>query len=315
MDTPLAGRSIPASMIRVEGLSRAFGDTEAVVDLDLEVARGETFGFLGPNGAGKSTTTRLLTTLLRPDAGRARVAGHDPVSEPLEVRRRIGYLPDELPTYGSYTAVEFLTTFGRIHGLSKADARERARELLTTVGLTDVAGQPVRSFSKGMKQRLGLGRALINDPEVLFLDEPASGLDPTGQRQIRGLMKEVAGRGSTVFLCSHDLAEVQEVCDRAGIIVEGRLVEVVPVKEPDRSVLFVRIQGDPPGLREAVADLPGLEKAAKRGDVLRLTFRGGAPRQTVAKAIQEAGAVLLDMREVRPDLRKVYERVVEGDDA
>lgn len=300
-----------SGMIRTDGLTRSFGSTEAVVDLSLEVRRGETFGFLGPNGAGKTTTTKMLTTLLEPDRGRAEVAGYDPVDDPLEVRRRIGYLPDELPVYGSHTGLEFLTVFGRLHGIDRSEARDRSQAMLDRVGLEDVDGQSVETYSKGMKQRLGLARALLNEPDVLFLDEPASGLDPTGQKEIRALIQRVASGGATVFYCSHRLDDVQEVCDRAGILAAGRLQRVVELSDRETTVILAKVEGDPPELRQAVADLPGIVRAGRQDDVVRMEFDETPDRDRIARAIQSSGAVLLDLREATPDLERIYEETVE----
>jgi ABC-2 type transport system ATP-binding protein len=209
--------------IETEGLTRRFGDLVAVDELTLEVAEGEVFGFLGPNGAGKTTTVAMLTTLLDPSSGSARVAGHDVQAEPRRVREAVGYLPERMPLWERMTARETLRTVGRLHGLDGEAREDRIEDLLETVGLPDVVSQTTGTFSKGMRQRLGLAAALLPEPEVLFLDEPASGLDPTGQREIRTLLRDVADLGATVFLCTHHLAQAEAICDRVGVIRGGEL--------------------------------------------------------------------------------------------
>jgi ABC-2 type transport system ATP-binding protein len=301
-------------VIWCEGLSRSFGEHEAVVGVDLDIDEGEVFGFLGPNGAGKTTTTRMLTTLLEPDTGEARVAGYDPVTEPLEVRRRIGYVPDELPVYERRTAREFLRLFAHLEGMDRREANRQAETLLERVGLPDVAGKPVGQFSKGMKQRLGLARALLGDPEVLFLDEPASGLDPMGQREIRSLIKETSTGGVTVFLCSHDLPEVEEVCQRVAVIRDGRIVREQALDRARRTVIRLEVDGQPPTLRERLTRLPNLHAYESDGEVVRVTFEGPVDRRDVARAAQEGGAILLDIEEEQVDLERIYEdAVVDGD--
>lgn len=293
-------------MIWAAGLSRRFGNSLAVQSLDLDIKRGEVFGFLGPNGAGKSTTSRMLTTLLKPSAGEARVAGFDPVSEALQVRRRIGFLPDELPVYGKRTATEFLTLFARMHDIPRQQTPARVQELLQRVGLRDVTGKQVGRFSKGMKQRLGLARALLADPEVLFLDEPASGLDPVGRKEIRELIKDIARGGATVFLCSHDLAEVQDVCQRVAIISGGVVVRELTLKDQVRKVLQLEIEGPVEGLRQALSALPNLARAQRRDNQYRLEFVGPVDTREVARAVHRTGAVLLTIQEEHVDLERTY---------
>lgn len=299
-------------MIWTQGLARSFAGKDAVTGLDLDIKPGEVFGFLGPNGAGKSTTTRMLTTLLTPDKGSARVAGYDPVSEARMVRQRIGYVPDELPVYGQRTATEFLALFARMHAIPARLAPSQIRRLLDHVGLADVKGKPVGRFSKGMKQRLGLARALLGKPEVLFLDEPASGLDPVGRREIRDLIKGVARGGATVFLCSHDLAEVQDVCQRVAIIRSGRIVRELSLKGNAVKVLRLEVEGDVSSLRTALATLPNLARAQRRGNHLRLEFGGPIDQREVARRIQQAGVLLLGIQEEGVDLERVYREAMEA---
>ncbi len=194
---------------------------QALNDLSLAVADGEIFGFLGPNGAGKSTTIKLLCDLIRPTSGRATILGQD-VRRP-EARRQIGYLPENPSYFAFLTGWELLDFHGTIHHLSRSLIRERGEELLEILELIDAAGRRVHTYSKGMVQRLGIAAALIHDPQVLIFDEPMSGLDPVGRKLVADLMLEMRNRGKVVFFSTHILHDVEVICDRIGIIIEGEL--------------------------------------------------------------------------------------------
>jgi ABC-2 type transport system ATP-binding protein len=195
----------------------------ALDGLSLRVEAGEVFGFLGPNGAGKTTTFKILMRLIKPNAGTARILGRS--LDDLQMRGRIGYLPEQPYFYDYLTAREFLIYCGALCELPREEARRRADELLDQVGLGDSAEKHLRRFSKGMLQRIGLAQALINDPEVLFLDEPMSALDPLGRREVRNLIASLRARGKTIFFSSHILTDVEAMCDRVAILSSGRLVE------------------------------------------------------------------------------------------
>src|SRR5215208_2899713 len=194
----------------------------ALDNLSLSVATGEVFGFLGPNGAGKTTTLKLLMQLIFPTSGHAEILGR-PVGA-VDVRRRIGYLPENPYFYDHLTAEELLSYFGGLFGLSPADRRRRAAALLDEVGIESERRLQLRKFSKGMLQRVGIAQALINDPDVVFLDEPMSGLDPLGRREIRELILRLRDRGCTVFFSSHVLSDAEALCSRVAILARGRLV-------------------------------------------------------------------------------------------
>jgi len=203
----------------------------AVEPLDLELEPGVVLGFLGPNGAGKTTLIRMVTTILRPTSGSFEVAGI-PDSRPEEIRRRVGVLPESAGYPDGQTGEEFLRYHARLYGQSRPSARVSARRLLEDVGLGERSNSLVSAYSRGMRQRLGIARALVNDPQVVFLDEPTLGLDPAGQRQVLGLVGRIArDRGATVVLSTHLLAEVEEVCDRVLIIHRGRVVVYGTVAE------------------------------------------------------------------------------------
>jgi len=210
-------------MIRAENLTKHFGRTVAVDGVSFEVARGEIVGFLGPNGAGKTTTMRILATFLPATAGTAIVAGFDVFRDSLEVRRRIGYLPETVPLYSEMRVSEYLVYRGRLKGLRGKALRQRMEEALDVCGLTTARRSVIGTLSKGFRQRVGLADALIHDPDVLILDEPTLGLDPQQIRQIRTLIKQL-GERHTILLSSHILSEVQMICNRVLIIKAGRIV-------------------------------------------------------------------------------------------
>jgi ABC-2 type transport system ATP-binding protein len=210
-------------MIRVENLTKDYGPTRAVDKVTFSVHKGEVLGFLGPNGAGKSTTMKMLTCFLSPTAGTARVAGFDVFDQSLEVRRRIGYLPEDTPIYRDMTVLEYLQFAAELRGMDPAKSPGRIKEIGGRCGLGDVAGKLVGELSKGYRQRLGLAQAMLHDPDILILDEPTSGLDPNQIVEIRSLIKEI-GKERTVILSTHILPEVQATCSRILIISGGKLV-------------------------------------------------------------------------------------------
>jgi ABC-2 type transport system ATP-binding protein len=200
---------------------------QAVRDVSLALQRGEVFGLLGPNGAGKTTTIKLILGLARPTSGSIRIDGRDP-RDP-QSRRRLGYLPENPCFYDHLTALEYLELTGDLFGLPGAVARRRAQALLDRLGLAPHARKPLRKYSKGMTQRLGLAQALLNEPSLLVLDEPMSGLDPIGRAEVRQLLRDERARGTTILMSSHVLAETESICDRVGILNGGRLLDVGPV--------------------------------------------------------------------------------------
>ncbi len=211
--------------IETQDLTRTFGAQTALDALTLRVPEGSFFGFLGPNGAGKSTTINILTGLLSPTSGSARILGYDVVSQDLEIKRRIGVVPDGLHLFDRLTGMEHLRFVGEIQGLAPAVARERGRELLEAMDLAASANKPISGYSHGMRKKLALSCALIHEPRVLFLDEPFEGVDAIATREIRELLQRlVAKRRVTVFLTSHVLEVVERLCTRVGIVAKGRLV-------------------------------------------------------------------------------------------
>jgi ABC-2 type transport system ATP-binding protein len=243
-------------MIKTESLTKVYDGVKAVDSLDLRVEKGEVFGFIGPNGAGKTTTIGMMVGLIEPTSGKCFVKDVDVTRNPMESKRITGYLPDGVGFYSNLTARQNLLYFSRFYGIKDVDANVRISELLQYVGLEKVE-KPVGSYSRGMKQRLGLAQALLNDPEVIFLDEPTNGLDPQGVIQFRKIITELSGNGKTIFFSSHILDEVRHVCSTIGIISGGRLIaqgapdEVRKRMSKDEYVtIVVKVNGDMPRLTD-----------------------------------------------------------------
>lgn len=234
-------------MIDIAGVEKRYGDFQALHPLDLHIPAGEVFGFLGPNGAGKTTTNRMLAGVLPPTNGTIKIAGIDMADNPVECRRRAGFIPDRPFLYEKLTAREFLQFMGRIYSLDEHTIKSRTNALLNDHGLGDRADELIEAYSHGMKQRLVLSAAMLHDPPVLIVDEPMVGLDPHGARRIKQLFRDLAERGRTVFLSTHSLDVAQEVCDRVGILFKGRLVALGRVDDlmargdADLEAVFLRI--------------------------------------------------------------------------
>jgi ABC-type multidrug transport system ATPase subunit len=223
---------IPA--IEASDLTKAFGDFVAVDHLSFEIPKGVVFGILGPNGAGKTTLLRMLSTVLRPTEGTARILGYDLLVEPMRIRERIGVLPEDTGLYDRLTPAETLLFYGRLHRMEVPKLLERSESLLSLLGLGAKKDLKVGTFSKGMKQKVALMRAMLHEPEILFLDEPTSGLDAMSAREIRGLIMDWAKRGGTVLLSTHNLWEAQQLCSHVAIVNRGRLISIGTVEELGR---------------------------------------------------------------------------------
>jgi len=273
--------------VETEHLSKTYRDfwgrptVCALQDLSLSVPKGEVFGLLGPNGSGKTTTLKLLLGLIAPSAGAARVLGQ-PCSD-VKVKQKIGFLPEESYLYRFLTADETLDFYGRLFALDRAERRLRADELIEQVGLQHARRRPLREYSKGMVRRIGLAQALINDPDLILMDEPTSGLDPIGSREVKDLILDLKRRGKTVILCSHLLGDVENVCDRITMLVNGRLRTLGRVDE----LLTLR-------------------------DTLELTVRRlpAGTLQQVREAIEQAGGELLSVRPPMQSLESLFLKVI-----
>lgn len=267
-------------VIETAGLRKVYGSKVAVDDLTLQVPQGEVFGFLGPNGAGKSTSVKMLLGLVGPTSGDARVLGK-PVGDQ-KMRSRIGFLPEHFRFHEWLRARELLDLHGRLYGMSVAERRQRIPELLELVGLAANAERPIAGFSKGMLQRIGLAQALLNEPRLLFLDEPTSALDPFGRMLVRNIIHDLKARGTTVFLNSHLLGEVEATCDRVTFIKAGRVLQTLLLRDLNAGNVLVelRVSDTPPDLLQAL-DAIALEW--RRVDAITAVGSDSADRDPTAE--------------------------------
>jgi len=297
-------------MIRVNGLTKDYGNRRAVDHVTFEAQQGEILGFLGPNGAGKTTTMRILTGYMPPTDGEAFVGGYNVVDESIEVRRRVGYLPETVPLYSDMAVFDYLKYMADLRHLP--DAAERVDEVLEMMGLQERAEGIIGNLSKGMRQRVGLAQALLHRPEVLILDEPTIGLDPGQVVEVRKLIREI-GRERTVLLSTHILSEAQNICDRVLIINKGRIVaEDTPEKLQSRLLgaerVFLRVNGDGDGLAHSISEVKGVQSVDSRGEgVVEFQFAPGQDiRSQVARSVVEAGFELLEMRPLGMSLEEIF---------
>ncbi|RCU47214.1 ABC transporter ATP-binding protein [Haloplanus salinus] len=297
--------------IELDGVTKHFGDVTAVSDLDLTVPEGEVFGFLGPNGAGKSTTINMLLDFVRPTAGEIRVLGLDAGAESVAVRRRTGVLPEGYDVYHRLTGrkhVEFAMRSKEVDGDPDA--------VLERVGIADAADRKAGGYSKGMRQRLTLGMALVGEPDLLILDEPSSGLDPGGAREMRDIVRAEADRGATVFFSSHVLGQVEAVCDRVGIMRAGELVAEDSIDGLREAVeggetLVITVDAASEDDLAAVRALDGVSNAATDGGTVTVTCDADA-KTAVIGALEDAGVTVKDFRTEETSLEDLFLAYTEG---
>ncbi len=297
-------------MIQVEGLTKDYGPRRAIDHLNFHAEKGEILGFLGPNGAGKTTTMRILTGYMPPTEGSAQVAGFDVVEQSLEVRRRVGYLPENVPLYADMTIYEYLKFMADLRHL--ADAEERVAEALVQIHLLDRADSYISSLSKGMRQRVGLAQALLHQPEVLILDEPTIGLDPAHIIEVRKLIQEL-GRERTILLSTHILSEAQQICDRVLIINKGKIVaedspDQLQARLTGAQRVSLRVAGDSDGLKALIARVAGVTQIEEKadGEFEFATTPGLDARPEVARAVVNAGYDLLEMHPIGMSLEEIF---------
>jgi ABC-2 type transport system ATP-binding protein len=309
-----------AHLIELSGLTKRFGPITAVDGVSLTVDRGEVLGFLGPNGAGKTTTMRMVTGYLPPTSGKAVVSGHDVAKEPIQARRRIGYLPEGTPLYGDMTPASFLDFVARARGLGNAERRRRVADAAAKVELADVLYRPIDTLSKGYKRRVGVAQAILHDPEVLILDEPTDGLDPNQKHQVRALIRDMA-KDKAIVISTHILEEVEAICTRAVIIGWGRILfDGTPAALLRRSPLYnavsARVRAEQaPRARQALKDLPSVARVETRdgadgaATVVAYPADGRAIAQEVSRRLLDA-AVAVELLEVeRPRLDEAFRRL------
>jgi ABC-2 type transport system ATP-binding protein len=302
-----------STVIETTRLTKRYKDKLAVSELDLDVQEGEIFGFLGPNGAGKTTTILMLLGLTEPTQGKVSVCGFDPTRHPLEVKRRVGYLPENPGFYDDLSGTENLLYIAQLNRIPDEEARRRVKLVLDEVGLGNDGHRPVRTYSRGMKQRLGIAEVLVKEPKVLILDEPTLGIDPDGAVRILELINGLSrDRGLTVLLSTHLLHQVQHMCTRIGIIVKGKLIVKGDLSQLSSAImkerefnLFVEIGGSADGFQREVAALDGVIEVQPRGRgwLLRCTHD---TRPQVVSLITQKGLPLLQLRSEELTLEEIY---------
>ncbi|GFN33919.1 ABC transporter ATP-binding protein [Paenibacillus xylaniclasticus] len=317
-----------SAVIELKQLTKRYGSHSAVNKLDLTIYKSEIFGLLGPNGAGKTTTILMMLGLTEPTSGTARILGLDPVRQPLHVKRRVGYMPDDIGFYEDRTALDNLIYTARLNGIPLADAHARAAELLERVGLAEDASKKVGAFSRGMRQRLGIADVLIKRPEVIILDEPTLGIDPEGVRELLELIGQLSrNEGITVLLSSHHLHQVQQICDRVGLFVRGELIAVGDVNTlaqqlDDDGTIQVEVEASNWSLTlaEGLSKLPGvLEYRGPMDDIpppkqsakAVLICQDDVTSEAASLVISQ-GARLLSIKRKQYGLDDIYHRYFEG---
>jgi ABC-2 type transport system ATP-binding protein len=312
-------------MIEVKGLTKRYGPVTAVNDVTFRVEPGEVLGFLGPNGAGKTTTMRVITGYIPASEGTAVVAGYDVFEEPIEAKRRTGYLPETPPLYPDMTVREYLNFVARIKGVPRRDLPARVDQVMRKTWVSDMAGRHCAKLSKGYRQRVGLAQAIIHNPEVLVLDEPTAGLDPKQRVETRQLIRELGG-AHTIVLSSHILSEVAETCQRVVIISKGR---VVAIDTPDNltarlrgaETMFLQVAGPEEPVARAISDIGGITRVAvtaHHDGVIDLEVdseRGLDVRRELAARVVGSGFGLLELRPVRMGLEDIFLKLTEDEAA
>lgn len=311
-------RTGPAPAIWAKGLTKRYGDLVAVDRLNLSVEPGEIFGLLGPNGAGKTTTILMLLGLSEPSEGQIRVVGLDPTKDALGVKRRVGYMPDSVGFYNHLSGRRNLQYTAALNGLDRAAADERIATLLDEVGLSERADDPVRVYSRGMRQRLGIADALVKSPDVLILDEPTVGLDPRGADQVLDLVRRLAeDRGVAILLSSHLLGQVQAICGRIGIFVKGRMiasgtVDELAAEHGRHVVIEVEVAEKDADVRPVLEDLPGVVQVEQDGDRWIVGVREDIRRELAARLAREQLTVV-HLSQRTEELGAIYRRYFSGE--
>lgn len=306
---------LPNPVITVCDLHRSFGKVHAVRGLSFRIYPGQVIGFIGANGAGKTTTMRVMATLDMPDSGSVEICGIDVVNFPTEVRQRIGWMPDAYGSYEHMTVLEYLDFFGRAFGLKREVREKRLREVMDFTDLTELARRPANKLSKGQSQRLCLGRTLLHDPEVLILDEPAAGLDPKARIEFKNLVRLLADQGKTIFISSHILSELGEMCDTMLFIDAGKVVHFGSAESLRRhsssgALLDVRLAGDPQALRAWVEMNPNVALADIHREGGRIELASEEPEVIVA-CLRKMIADGLPVTDFHREERRIEEAFIE----
>jgi ABC-2 type transport system ATP-binding protein len=297
--------------IETSHLRKEYGSNVAVRDLTLQVPIGEVFGFLGPNGAGKSTTVKMLLDLVRPTSGELRLFGHHP--RHTQTRARVGFLPEHFRFHEWLRPSEFLMLHGKLHGMSPGLLSQRIPQLLELVGLAPSAQMRLSKFSKGMLQRIGLAQAILNQPALVFLDEPTSGLDPLGRRLVRDVIRRLKAEGTTIFLNSHFLSEVEITCDRVAFINDGRVVQIDTMADllSRTTEVILRVDAWKPDLLSALETMG--EHLQPDDTTLTMLVKDQEVVPAIAQLVLEHGVKLYELRPRQKSLEEIYVSIIEGD--
>ncbi|MEL0112575.1 MAG: ABC transporter ATP-binding protein [Rickettsiales bacterium] len=301
-------------MIEIDHLTKQFGPITAVNDVSFAVERGEVVGFLGPNGAGKSTTMKMATGFLRPTSGTARICGFDVLEDPIDVKRRVGYLPEGAPMWPDMTTAAFLMFVARVRGFDGADAAARIENAIAKTQLSSVMEQPIDTLSKGYKRRVGLAQALLHDPDVLILDEPTDGLDPNQKHEVRDLILGMAGE-KAIVVSTHILEEVEAVCSRAIIVAKGRIVadstpEELLSQAPNHNAVLLRAS-ETAAIRSALAGVPGIAsiETLDAGRLRVLPASGASIIDAVGAGLRDIGVAVDELHVERGRLDDVFRQI------
>ena len=303
-------------MIEVEHLVKSYGQARAVNDISFKVEKGEILGFLGPNGAGKTTTMRVLTGYLPATGGTARIAGFDVFEQSMEVRKRIGYLPETPPLYPEMTVTDYLTFVARIKGVATAEIPNRVAEAMKMATLTERKDELIKRLSRGFKQRVGIAQAIVHNPDVIILDEPTVGLDPNQIKEVRSLIKNLAGQ-HTIILSTHILPEVEVTCDRVVIINKGSIVAVDTTQNLTKQLkggerVRLQVKGSPEALRDSIARIEGVRSVEVKSNEDSLVTAdvesesGADLRAQIASRVVSGGFDLLELRAVNLSLEDIF---------
>lgn len=305
-------------MIKIEGVTKQYGRFTAVSDLNLEIGRGEVFGFIGPNGAGKTTTMKMLATLMLPTVGQMSISGYDVEQHPREVRRLIGYMPDSFGVYEDLLVWEYLDYFAALYQIERAG---RGKAIDDVLELTDLGGKrdsQVMSLSRGMKQRLCLAKTLLHDPEVLLLDEPASGLDPHARIEIRELIRELCRMGKTIIVSSHILTELADFCTSIGIIEAGRLltsgrIDEITARLSSNVMLQIKVNGDIAVAIDAISERGDIGQITSDGRTIHAEFTGVEDDlDEVLAYLVHRGIRVAGFTETKADLEDIFLKITKG---
>lgn len=309
----------PIPAVQTNGLTRVYGNMVALNSLNLTVNRGDLFGFIGSNGAGKTTSLRILATFLQPSAGTASVLGHDVVRDADAVRHVIGYMPDFFGVYKDMEVTEYLDFFGACYKIPTGKREKTVNDVLELVGLTEKRGAVIGALSRGMQQRLGLARVLIHDPQLLLLDEPASGLDPRARIEMMAILQELQRMGKTIIISSHILSELQSLCNRVAIIERGQLIYSGPVQGVRDQlaaglVYWVTVRSESERAIELLKSRPEVAEAVATDGQIKVTFKGHDVDPTILPEILvQCGIKFTGLWEDELGLEEVFLRVTKGD--